>query len=316
MAVERLDSHWVWTWLIPRLTAWLRLRGGDLIHFFRDGSALMSFVQQDQTIIKYQHPPENLEASKELRTEQLGHRRQEVSATIDLLFEEDTPANIWQIVGDKNDGVNDDKREDLVKDPIKIIKGRIRRDHVGMAGHSFGATTALLAAQQDHRISCVLGLDPWMFPLPSSFTLDNQKRGIPTFIINSETFHWPQNLETLRAVLIRNRELNETVPSLQVTIPKTGHLDQSDLATILPAWVVAQRRGGATADPTKSLAINCKLVQVFMNGLFGLYNQTKVDNYYNQLVWNLDHQHDNQQGSSLPIKEEEQESNLKIDIKL
>lgn len=45
----------------------------------------MTVMPKDETVLQYQHPPEDDQAAYVFRAEQLAHRRQEVSATIDPL---------------------------------------------------------------------------------------------------------------------------------------------------------------------------------------------------------------------------------------
>lgn len=233
--------------------------------------------------MQYQHPPETDEAAHEFRTEQLRHRRQEVSGTIDLLCSEETPANIWR----QKSGSEFAVRDDLVDNPLAILKDRIRTDSVAIAGHSFGAATSFLSAQQDERINSVLGLDPWMFPLPTNFHKSYQQRAVPTLVINSSTFHWPTNLAALATLLKRNHELGAKL-SMQITLTDTSHLDQSDFAAIIPAWLRSRYRSGAISDPLRVLTTNAQLDLAFFNVIF---NDNENDNGeelllpYRNILW-------------------------------
>jgi hypothetical protein len=237
-------------------------------------------MQQDETVLQYRHPPKNDDAAHEFRTLQLQHRRQEVSATIDLLLTDDSQnmtANIWKAKSARRST----SRDDFVEDPLSLLKGRIQKVPIGICGHSFGAATSFLASQQDDRIGSVLALDPWMFPIPSDF-ITTMTRGLPVLVINSETFHWPTNLESIATLLARNKELHG-FPSMQVTVIGTGHMDQSDFSAAMPAWLFGRFRGGGTAEPQQALATNTRLVTAFIDGVFQR-NSECVDPY-RTLIW-------------------------------
>lgn len=291
----------MWTWLWPRcVSVYSELFTKLLVLLRRDGSASMSVMSGNEAVLQYQHPPPDDTAAFEFRAEQLKHRRQEVSATVDLLTgvaEYDHPSsdagkNIWN----EKSGREGADRQDLVNDPLKLLRARVVRDKVTIIGHSFGAATSFLASQQDQRLSGLVALDPWMFPLPADFCVKLQHRALPMLIINSSAFHWPANLQSLKQVLERNRELvnNDSVPSIQVSIADSRHMDQSDVAIITPRWLAARMGGEPLSDPVETLSINTQLIGAFMDGLvsekdsrqpvigpsFGEMHQ------YKEMIWN------------------------------
>lgn len=252
----------------------------------------MSVMPRDETVLQYQHPPEDDRAAYAFRAEQLAHRRQEVSATLDLFqgeaaegkdrdggnedgekaMEEEKKAT-QTITADKNlwrqtSGREYTGRRDLLEgpddDPLPVLRKAWNQSGqlVGIMGHSFGAATSLLASQQDSRIGSVLTLDPWMFPLPDDFaTSAHQNRALPMLSINSSLFHWPVNLQALRAVLERNTDLGSS--SVQISIASTRHMDQSDFPSLVPAWLASRFRSQPLADPHDTLRLNTQLSLAF-----------------------------------------------------
>ncbi|PJF16784.1 hypothetical protein PSACC_03413 [Paramicrosporidium saccamoebae] len=233
---------------------------------------------QDETVLQYRHPPSNDDEAHEFRATQLLHRTQEVSATIDLMLSDALSPSVWK----QTSTHEPTDRGDLVTDPLSQFRGRIKKDFVAMAGHSFGAATGFLAAQKDHRIGSMLAFDPWMFPLPSNYNEKVQLRALPTLVINSSTFHWPSNLQSLAMLLQRNHELG-SLQSMQITLNSTGHLDQSDFSAIIPAWIRNRYRSGATADPVDVLTTNAQLNFAFLDRIF--QRTPNSLNPYRDILW-------------------------------
>ena len=227
----------------------------------------MSVMPRDETVLQYQHPPEDDHAAYAFRAEQLAHRRQEVSATLDLFLGDKEAAaveNLWR----QTSGREYTGRQDLLKspddDPLPVLRRAWDQSGqlVGIMGHSFGAATSFLASQQDPRIGSVLALDPWMFPLPEDFaTSAHQKRALSMLSINSSLFHWPANLQALRAVLERNAHLGSS--SVQLSIASTRHMDHSDFPSLIPAWLASRFRSLPLADPRDTLRLNTQLSLAF-----------------------------------------------------
>jgi len=157
-------------------------------------------------------------------------------------------------------------------------------------GHSFGAATNIYSAQEDDRIKAVLSFDPWLYPLPHDFIVNNMKRTMPMLSINSETFHWPGNMETLKAILEKNHQLCKSngqmkCPSMQVTVRGAGHMDQSDFCVIVPSWILERYRPRLTMeDPTAVLQTNTSLAKTFVDRVVG--RQVDQLEPYGDLLWN------------------------------
>jgi hypothetical protein len=66
-----------------------------------------------------------------------------------------------------------------------------------MMGHSFGGSTALLAASKDDRLCGCIALDPWMFPVAEEMFELTAK---PVLVINTELFVNAANVGKVREV--------------------------------------------------------------------------------------------------------------------
>ena len=255
----------------------------------RDGSASMSWMAQDEAVLQYKHPPLENENAHRFRLTQLQHRRQEVSSIIDLFTDKhnELAENLFKGTSGREAAL----REDLIRDAIVELRNRLNHDEIIMAGHSFGAATGIYSAQKDDRIKAILSFDPWLYPLPHDFTLNNNmKRAMPIISINSETFHWPGNKETLKAVLENNHELCKSnrqmmmCPSMQITVRGAGHMDQSDFCVVVPSWILDRYRPRlAMEDPTAILQINTSLAKAFVDGVIG--RQIDELGPYEKLLW-------------------------------
>lgn len=226
----------------------------------RDGSASMTIEQQ---IVKpYDHPEEGLGESElhQFRAKQLAFRSQEVSATLDLLQsinEGNPPMNLWKL--------HHPEHSSNLEPVVNSLKSRLDFSDTVVMGHSFGAATGFFAASRDPRIRAVVAMDPWMYPLPSQFA---HKTQYPLLVINSETFHWKTNLDSLKQLLHHNVQLGNgstsNHASLMVSLKGTGHMDQSDFTVALPAYVTERFRPGQTSDPVAVLRSNNDIIMAFL----------------------------------------------------
>lgn len=232
----------------------------------RDGSASMSITGPDEVVLQYQHPPTHDEEAHRFRAAQLINRREEVIRALDLLLpaepgtsQANKAVNLWKGSRNKESLT---VRNDLISDqsPLSLLQGRLRRDQIALAGHSFGACTAIFAAQEDERVSRVLALDPWLFPLPHGWTI---KRAPSTLVVCSETFHWPGNQNAIHD-LLNQLHASKAPWVAQVTIKKSGHMDQSDMSVMLPAWLASRFRDPQLDDPNEISALNTKLAEEFI----------------------------------------------------
>lgn len=225
----------------------------------------MSVTGPDETVLQYQHPPKHDEEAHRFRTSQLNHRREEVVRALDLLLPVETTSGQTEAVNLWRDSYNQgtlSPRDDLIKEqsPLDLLRERLDRDCVILAGHSFGACTAIYVAQTDDRIDRVLALDPWLFPLPHDWTV---QRTLSTLVICSETFRWPGNQEAIRDLLSK-LHTNGASWLAQMTVMKSGHMDQSDMSIMLPAWLAARFRDPELMAPQEVLSLNTRLVEEFV----------------------------------------------------
>jgi dienelactone hydrolase len=83
-----------------------------------------------------------------------------------------------------------------VADSFFLFAGKLDLSQIFMMGHSFGGSTALLAASKDDRLRGCIALDPWMFPVAEEhFQLTK-----PVLVINTELFVNAANVGKVREV--------------------------------------------------------------------------------------------------------------------
>lgn len=79
---------------------------------------------------------------------------------------------------------------------LDAFKGKLDLSQMFVMGHSFGGSTALLAASKDDRLLGCIALDPWMFPVAEEkFELTK-----PVLVINTELFVNAANVGKVREV--------------------------------------------------------------------------------------------------------------------
>lgn len=251
-------------------------------HGYRDGSASMSWMPQDETALQYQHPLPQWDDSEaqQFRNKQLQHRQQEVSALIDALVKvspDKVPENLWKIHSGREASTRSD-----IDDVLPELRDRIDARAITMAGHSFGAATTFFASREDERIQAALVLDPWMYPLPASFLQEGIGRPIPLLGITSETFSWPGNKTALAKAFQVHRE--HQGHARQITIQRSGHLDQSDFTVVVPDWLLRRYRNVSGVDPRWVLEVNSKMVRAFMDRVVGRVDDP-LEVQLQKLIW-------------------------------
>lgn len=254
---------------------------------FRDGSASMSWMPQDETVLQYKHlPPQwDEQQAHQFRIDQLQHRRQEVSALIDILLGELSAQdplleNLWN----SRSGSETSTRTDI-GNVLPELKKRLDRTGLVMAGHSFGAATTFLAAHEDERIQAGLALDPWMYPLSNSFLQEGIGRPIPLLIITTERFNWPGNKEAI-AMALRTHHRNQG-HVCQVTVKGSSHLDQSDFTVLVPDWLLRRYRAVSGTNPRAILHLNTRLIRAFVDRVVGRADDP-LEVQLQGLIWEKD----------------------------
>ncbi|CAJ0921928.1 unnamed protein product [Ranitomeya imitator] len=112
-----------------------------------------------------------------LRYEQVQKRADECLRALDLMLDINAGKPVTNALPSNFDW-------SLLKDSIDVQK-------LAIAGHSFGAATAIKALGRDSRFRCGVALDSWMFPLRDEiFSTIHQ----PVLFVNSEKFQWVDNI--------------------------------------------------------------------------------------------------------------------------
>ena len=73
----------------------------------------------------------------------------------------------------------------------KVALGEVNLDidqQLTLAGHGFGATTAIITASKDSRIKKLITFDPYLMPLLDEIKSGDIKVSVPHCSVNSEIF--------------------------------------------------------------------------------------------------------------------------------
>lgn len=186
----------------------------------------------------------------EKRKSQLQHRVKECRRALDYVF-------------DANKGKNEAKNIFSVADCSKI----------GIAGHSFGASTAIAAAENDPRFQVILASDVWTLPLDADRLFIKQ----PLMLHLCDKFVlWKENFNATRAIFA-----NSHGDSQMVAVRDTGHHNFTDLPWV--AYYVFSRVGTVgKLDPNVALSTHTNQSIAFLQRIFQLPVSTAgidVDNY-------------------------------------
>lgn len=102
-------------------------------------------------------------------------------------------------------------------------------NQIALVGHSFGSASICKTAIRDKRIKCVVGLDPWLFPLSDKDFTDALP--IPAIFLTSQEWQWDDNIERMRKILSKNG-------GRIVYIKKILHLNFSDSPYLAPQFLL------------------------------------------------------------------------------
>ncbi|XP_053317212.1 platelet-activating factor acetylhydrolase isoform X2 [Spea bombifrons] len=151
-----------------------------------------------------------------LRFEQVQKRADECIRALDLLLDINAGKSVTNSLPSPFDWR-------LLKDSLDV--GRI-----SVAGHSFGAATAIKALGRDARFRCGIALDAWMFSLKNEVFSAIQQ---PVLFVNSEKFQWVEN------ILIMKKMDSSSAERKMITIKGSVHQSFPDF-TFLTGYLVGK----------------------------------------------------------------------------
>ncbi|XP_073442664.1 platelet-activating factor acetylhydrolase isoform X1 [Dendrobates tinctorius] len=151
-----------------------------------------------------------------LRFEQVQKRADECLRALDLVLDINAGKPVTNALPSNFDWSS-------LKDSIDVQK-------VAVAGHSFGAATAIKALGRDSRFRCGVALDSWMFPLRDEiFSTIHQ----PVLFVNSEKFQWVDN------ILLMKKMDSTSVERKMITIKGSVHQSFPDF-TFLTGYLIGK----------------------------------------------------------------------------
>jgi len=153
----------------------------------------------------------------EIRNNQVKHRAKECSDTLTYL----------QMI---NNGTAEVVQSDVCLDNWKE---RLDVDRCAIIGHSFGGATAVATIAEDERFKVAVGLDVWTYPLHKEI-YSQLERKIPVLFINSEGFHWKENISDILKIQTLDNERE------MVTVKGTIHQSQSDASFLVNSNVLSK----------------------------------------------------------------------------
>ncbi|XP_066452471.1 platelet-activating factor acetylhydrolase isoform X2 [Eleutherodactylus coqui] len=151
-----------------------------------------------------------------LRFEQVQKRADECLQALDLMLDINAGKPVTNALSSNFDW-------SLLKDSIDDQKAAV-------AGHSFGAATAIKALGRDSRFRCGVALDAWMYSLRDEiFSTIHQ----PVLFVNSEKFQWVDN------VLLMKKMDSTRVERKMITIKGSVHQSFPDF-TFLTGYLIGK----------------------------------------------------------------------------
>ncbi|KAJ3006770.1 Platelet-activating factor acetylhydrolase [Thoreauomyces humboldtii] len=237
----------------------------------RDGSASVSAQNNYNDKIIYKVPDEKHLAPGQsvdeylltLRTGQVRLKAGEVKEAIQIIRDLNQGTPVTNLMASSTTSV-DSSVDGL--DIARSLTGRIDLEAWVMAGHSFGAATALTALQDpDNPFKVGIALDPWMHAVDATL-----HPSVPFMSVQSHHFQWKANLDPLAAFFHRPSSSTSSSPSSSSTttavttaaretsrfgvLKDTAHQDVSDFPALFPSLMRKIKLGGEM-DPTKSLEL-------------------------------------------------------------
>ena len=224
----------------------------------RDGSASMT-IDQKGKVYPYRAGPSGLSlpmVDYEYRAAQLRHRIREFKSTVKFVESLNRSGDFVSLLFPKI---------------LHQFRGRLLCERLIIMGHSFGAATCLAAAQQIQNVSCCIVFDPWMFPMPPS-GLEISRTNIDTLVIQNEKFSWSENDAAIQKFVEAFRQTEKAFAKVRMI--GCGHMDQSDLASIIPGKIIKIFRPGASIpiNHHRILQVNVDLVSAHLKHSFPMYS--------------------------------------------
>ena len=105
-------------------------------------------------------------------------------------------------------------------DKADSLWANLQTDSVGVFGHSFGGTTALMLLAKDDRVAKALALDGWMVPVPREVVSAGTEK--PFYYLGQAAWDDPINYKKL------DKFLKVSPRARKQLVPGTKHFDYSD----------------------------------------------------------------------------------------
>lgn len=248
----------------------------------RDGSACLTMLDRHATPMTYLHPTKAMrdlphDARKyndevfaraigehSWRHAQLQKRAQEVRTVADCLLSvyDDALVKTWSPL-------------ETHSSILHALRQRCKDSSPVVAGHSFGAATAIMAASMDRRFRICWALDPWLFPLPEEHPSQwMQSSAFDLLTINSYSFQWAENLFAIRRL---DRHLSsppiagaEPNSVAQLTLMGSTHQEFGDFPCLVSPSVIRFVRGASgSIDPEMAIHTTVAACLRFFSHRFG-----------------------------------------------
>ena len=140
-----------------------------------------------------------------------------------------------------------------------------------LMGHSFGGSSCLAASQAISSVTCCIAIDPWMFPMPQP-SLPINRTDLDNLLIVNEKFSWSENDAAIQKYINDFRHTEKSLAKVQLR--GCGHMDQSDLASIIPARIIQILRPNASipADHHRIIQANVDLIAAQLSYSFPMFS--------------------------------------------
>jgi len=217
----------------------------------RDGTASVTTFN-DGNHLFYQRPYPYA-SEKRFRQSQIVYREQEIIRVVEFL------KNVNEGKGTEANQLNGNASVNSFF-KLEQLKGRLLTSHMVIAGHSFGAATAIHVIRNHSDIfRGVLLLDPWMYPvMPAKSQLP-----APTLTIISQQFEkWEPNQNVLKDFVQEN--LLEFDNSRFLRIVNSGHQHQGDFPVLFRTAFRKIPMIGGSVDPVEALKQNNRVCLEFL----------------------------------------------------